>query len=57
MKKLFFIPVAIVALSLFSCDRDLTQEDVGVGTNKGIEALETLSDTTTVKTDSTKTQP
>lgn len=56
MKKLFLIPVAALALSLFACNADVSTEEVGVGTNKGIEALEALSDTTNANTvaDTTK---
>lgn len=49
MKKVLFIFTVALAALFVACEGNTKTEDVGVGTNKGVEALEALSDTTTVK--------
>ena len=49
MKKVLFICTIALATLFVACEGNTKTEDVGVGANKGVEALETLSDTSTVK--------
>ena len=49
MKKVLFVCTIALAALFVACEGNTKTEDVGVGANKGVEALEALSDTTTVK--------